>query len=134
MSTTGRTTRWDQGFGRSDQYTFTIPNGETGANVDPVNLLRNYAFLVVVCEDAGGVASGTLGAQVAYDDSGAMCDLYQQDGAAIWASGTLPTSGSFAFVLVHAFGAQRIRFVLSAAADDDLVLKVYGFDPTLDNV
>lgn len=131
MSTTGRAQRVDQGFGRSDQYTFTIPSGATGSAVTPINLLRNYAFLVVTCEDATGVASGTLGAQVSYDASGTMCALYQQDMAAIWASMTLPTSGTFAFVLSHAFGAQRLRFVASASTDADLVLKVYGFDATV---
>jgi hypothetical protein len=117
------------GFGRSDQQTFTIPGGANGAAVAAVDLARNYSFIVIACNDAAGIpASTTLSAQVADDDSGALNPLYMQDGSAIWHSGTLPTSGGFRFLLSHAFGAQRLRLILSNNASASVTLHVYGFD------
>lgn len=130
MSTTGREWRVDQGFPRSDLKTFTIANGADGSAVDPVDLERNYAFFAVRCTDAQYIASSTtLAAQVGYADADALTNLWKQDGEAVWASGTLPTSGGFAFTLIHAFGAQRLRLVLSNnASGGAVVFEVYGFD------
>jgi hypothetical protein len=129
MSTTGRTVRRTSGFGRSDRQTFTIPSGANGSAVAAVDLARNYSFLAVSCDDAAGIATNTtLTARVADDDTGALNPLYMQDGAAIWQSGVLPTSGGFRFWLGHAFGAQRIRLVLSNNTSADVTLYIYGFD------
>lgn len=130
MSTTGREWRVDQGFPRSDLKTFTIANGADGSAVDPVDLERNYAFIVVRCTDAQYIAaSTTLGAEVGYADADAMTDLWKQDGEAIWASGTLPETGTFAFTIIPAFGAQRLRLKLSNnASGGAVVFEVYGFD------
>jgi hypothetical protein len=129
MSTTGRDVRRNIGFGRSDQKTFTIGNGATGSAVAAVDLVRNFSFVVISCDDASGIpANTTLSAQAAEDDSGALNPLYMQDGSALWHSGTLPTSGGFRFLLSHAFGAQRLRLILSNSATASVTLHVYGFD------
>jgi hypothetical protein len=125
---TNRKLTASSGYARSDAATFVIPNTATGSAVAAIDLGRNYGFIVVKCADATGVASGTLSAEVGYDDSDTLCTLYTEDMAAKWASMTLPTTGSFSFVLRAALGIQRIRFILSAAADADLTLTVYGFD------
>lgn len=129
MSTTGRTVSRETGFGRSDRQTFTIPNGADGSAVAAVDLDRNYSFLVISCDDASNIpASTVLSAEVADDDSGALNPLYMQDGSASWVSGTLPSSGGFRFWLSHAYGAQRIRLILSNTTTGAVDLHVYGFD------
>jgi hypothetical protein len=129
MSTTGRTTSRESGFGRSDQQTFTIPDSADGSAVAAIDLARNYSFIVVSCDDASDIpANTTLSAEVADDDSGALNPLYMQDGSAPWASGSLPTSGGFRFWLSHAYGAQRLRLILSNNTTGAVDLHVYGFD------
>jgi len=124
-----RETDRNVGWGRSDKQAFSIPDGETGANVAAVDLGRNYAYVVVKCTDAQYIqAATTLGAQIGYDADDTLVDLYEQnDPGTKWAGGNLPTSGTFGFLLVHAFGAQRVRLVLSQAASGGAVpFEVYG--------
>lgn len=124
-----RETDRNVGWGRSDKQIFSIPDGATGANVAPVDLGRNYAYVVIKCTDAQRIqATTTLGAQVGYDADDALVDLYEQNNPGTkWASGNLPTSGTFGCLLVHAFGAQRVRLVLSKAASGGAVpFEVYG--------
>ena len=47
-----RETDRNVGWGRSDKQIFSIPNGATGANVAPVDLGRNYAYVVIKCTGA----------------------------------------------------------------------------------
>lgn len=125
----GREVNNNAGYGRSDAATFTIPSGATGSAVAAVDLERNYMYLMVKCEDASNIAAATnLTAQVGYDDADALVDLYERDDpSTAWSKGSLPTSGSFGFALVHAVGAQRLRLVLSnAASGGDVVFTVYG--------
>lgn len=129
MSTTGRTINREAGYGRSDRQTFTILNGTDGSAVAAIDLVRNYSFIVVSCDDAANIpASTTLSAEVADDDSGALNPLYLQDGGAAWGSGTLPTSGGFRFWLSHGYGVQRLRLILSNNTTGSVTLYVYGFD------
>ena len=129
MSTTGRTVNREQGFGRSDRQTFTIPNGADGSAVAAVDLARNYSFVVISCDDASDIPASTLmTAEVADDDSGALNPLYMQDGSASWVSGTLPTSGGFRFWLSHAYGVQRLRLILSNNTTGAVDFHIYGFD------
>jgi hypothetical protein len=116
------------GFGRSALHTLTIPLGNTGANLGTLDLGRNYAYLVVKCLNAAGIASGTsLSAQVGYDDDDALCTLYEKDDpTTAWSKGSLPTSGSFAFLLLHAFGAQRLHLLLSKNTTAAVTFQVYG--------
>ncbi len=132
MSTSGRTLRREDGYGRSDQQTFTIPNGADGSAVAAVDLARNYGFIVVGCEDTSNIAAdSTLTAEVADDDSGALIPLYKQDGSGIWELAALPTSGGLRFWLSHAFGIQRIRLILSNTTGGAVSFTIYGFDGTV---
>ena len=123
-----RETDRNVGWGRSDKQIFSIPNGATGANVAPVDFGRNYAYAVIKCTDAQYIqATTTLGAQVGYDADDALVDLYERDTPGTKWAGNLPTSGTFGFMLLHAFGVQRIRLVLSKAASGGAVpFEVYG--------
>lgn len=130
-----RETDRNVGWGRSDKQAFSIPDGETGANVAAVDLGRNYAYVVVKCTDAQYIqAVTTLGAQIGYDADDTLVDLYEQnDPGTKWAGGNLPTSGTFGFLLVHAFGAQRVRLVLSQAASGGAVpFEVYGIAESME--
>lgn len=125
----GRTQHEGIGYGRSDKLSFTIGNGATGALVAAVDLGRNYAYLLVKCENCQYIPSTTtLKANVGYADDDALSALKERDDPGTeWVSGNLPTSGSLAFALVHALGAQRIQFVLSKAASGGaVVFDVYG--------
>lgn len=127
----GLTRRTDQyGYGRSDRIPFGIDNGQV-TRVDSVDLKTNHALLRVSCDDAQYIpANTTLTAYVASDSTNQLNALWQENGAAVWTSGTLPTSGGFDFVLRHADGIQRIAFVLSNAANGgSVVLHVMGLDP-----
>lgn len=133
MATTGSLKRRDQGLDRSDKKTFTIGSGASGSAVTPIDLGRAYAFIVVSCDDASHIPSTTtMTAQAASDDTGTVKPVYQQNGVAVWTSGTLPTSGGFRFVLPHAAFAQQLRFVLSNnASGGSVAIDVYGFDGVL---
>lgn len=122
------------GFGRSDVQTFTIPSGADGSAVAAIDFGRGYAAFVVKCEDCAGLPdAATLKALVGYDGADTLCDLYTSNDPGLqWIKDT-PTSGTLAFLLSHAFGAQRLRFVASAVTTQDVVIKVYGLDPTVDD-
>lgn len=118
-----------QGYARSDVATFTIADGADGSAVDPVDLSTNYLYCLIKCEDCQYIAASTsLTALVGYDDSDTMSVLYElNDPGTQWSKGDLPTSGTLAFAMTNALGAQRIRFVLSnAASGGSVVFKVYG--------
>jgi hypothetical protein len=129
MSTIGRTVRRENGYGRSDRQSFTIPNGADGSAVAAVDLERNYGFIVISCANASNIAAdSTLSAEVADDDSGSLLPLYTQDGAGAWESAVLPGSGGLRFWLSPAFGIQRLRLILSNNSSGEVVFHVYGFD------
>lgn len=125
-----RTTDNYSGFGRSDAKTFTIPSGADGSEVAALDLGRNYAFIVVKCADCSGIpATTTMTALAGYADNDTLCDVYEKDDPSTqWSGGNLPTSGTLAFLLVHAAMAQRLQFVLSQVTTDDVVFEVYGME------
>ena len=117
------------GFGRSALKTLTMPSGNKGDNLSAIDLGRNYAYIVVKCLDVTGIAATTaLSAQVAYDDDDALCTLYEKANPSLaWSITPLPTtSGSFAFLLLHAFGAQRIKLLLSKNTTAAVTFQIYG--------
>lgn len=126
---TGKHTAGHTVFGRSDKKTFAIADGQQ-TRVDEVNLGQNYGWIRVFCDDCTGIQDqSTLSALVASDAVGVLNSLWADNGSAVWASGALPTTGGFDFMLSHANGIQRIRLALSAAADGaDVILQVYGFN------
>jgi hypothetical protein len=68
---------------------------------------------------------------VGYEAGVALADLYEANSPnIIWTRDT-PTSGTCAFVLHHAFGAQFLQFVASVAASQAITIKVWGFDPVV---
>ena len=126
MTESGRTTPTNDGYARSDEKTVTIASGDTyGA---PIDLGRNYSFIVLKCDDASNIqASTTLTLHVAYGDSDTLAPLYGD--TAVYASATLPTSGGFAFWVKEAAFAQRLLIVLSkATSGGTAAFSVYGVD------
>jgi len=121
------------GFGRSNLRTATIASGGTGSNA--IDFGRGHAVYVVKIEDCAGFTdAATLRALVGFEEGVALADLYEaNDPATIWSKDT-PTSGTCAFVLTHAFGAQFLQFVASAAASQAISIKVWGFDPVVATV
>lgn len=113
----------------SEEKTFVIASGVSGAAVAAVDLGANYTVLAVTCEDAGGIdAASTMSAQVDWDESGNLVALYEQnDPATLW-SKSVPDTGTFGFVLTHAIGVRRLRFVLSKVSTADVTIKVRGLD------
>jgi hypothetical protein len=109
--------------------TFTIPSGADGSAVTPVDLGQNYRLLGIYCADADGIPSGaTLAAEVGLTAADSMADLYEQDDpSTVWGP-SVPDTGTFFFILTHAFGARRIRLVLSGNATADVTFTIYGFD------
>lgn len=125
------------GLGRSDSQLFTIPSGANGSAVTPLDFGRGHTSYIIKCADASKIpATTTLSVKVSYDDADAEVDLFVQNGGtAKFATPNLPTSGTFGFQLLHAYGAQKLRFILSNnATGGNVVLEVMGFEPTLDDV
>lgn len=119
------------GFGMSEVKTYVIPNGATSGK--QIDLGRPYAFIVIMCDDMAGVASGSLRLNVSPADGIPLHNLYEQNSATIWSSGTLPTSGTYSTLVTHAFGMRFIQPVLTANSDTELTFKIIGFDPVIRN-
>jgi len=117
------------GFGISQDQTFTIPSGTDGSAVAAIDLGRNYAFIIVRCADASNIAAASvMSAEVGVDDGDTLAELWIESGASAWASGTLPVTGTFQFVVPAAFGCQRIRLIVSVVTDGDVDLEIIGID------
>ena len=117
------------GWGRSDPQTFTIPNGNTGANIGNLDLGRNYAYIIVRCDDCQYIAKDTtLGILTAMDEAQQMNSVYElANNTLTLLAPALPTAGSMRFLLTPAFGAEYIHFTLSAnASGGNVVFTVYG--------
>lgn len=120
-----------EGYGRSDAFPTTILSG-AATPAATLDLLRNYAYLVVSCLDASGIAvASKLQLKVAEDTGNTIADLWTSDGAALWQSGVLPISGTFRFVIPSAFGVQLVKPALTVVSTANVILTFYGFDPTL---
>lgn len=124
-----RETETQVGWGRSDKQTFTIVNGNNGANVGNLNLGRNYAYIVIRIDDCQYIQSATtLGVKVALDENEQMNSVYEYTANTLTLMApTLPTSGSMQFFFLPALGAQYIHFTLSKnASGGSVVIDVYG--------
>lgn len=117
------------GFGRSDVKSYVIPSG--GTSTERVDLERPYAFIVIMCENLAGIASGNMFLNVSPEEGIPLHRVYEQNSATAWNTGTLPTSGTFYLLCTHAFGARFVQPVLSAASDAELTFKILGYDPTV---
>lgn len=128
---TNRKVEYFTGFGRSDKFTVTITTGNTTATA--ADLLRGYSFFMISCADCSKIQAGTkLRFQTAGDTGDTPIDLWNISGSSIFETGTLPTSGTFKFMLTSAFGEQLIKPVLTASASGGSVLiDIVGFDPTI---
>jgi hypothetical protein len=118
-------------FVAGDPETFTIADAADGSAVAAVDLAFNYKLVVVKCEDCQYIqASTNLTALVGYEALDTLSDLYEQDDPGTqWSKGSLPTTGTLAFVMTHAIGVRRLRLVLSnASSGGATVFKVYGLD------
>lgn len=119
------------GFGRSDKQSIVIASGQT-TNATPADLLRGFSFVVISCANCANIAAGSkLSLQAADNTGDTPIDVWSVDGAAIWNSGILPTSGSFRFLVSAALGAQLIKPVLSVATSGAVTIDITGFDPTV---
>lgn len=123
-----RETHPDVGWGRSDKQSVTIGAGNTGANLGTLNLGRNYAYIIIRCSLCTGIAaSTTLGITVAFDESEALCSVYELSGGSLTIlAPTLPTTGSLHFMVIPALGAQFVHLTLSKNATGSVTFDVYG--------
>ncbi len=83
---------------QNEPVTFTIPDTETGATVDPVKLgLRGWRWFVLTCEDCDNVQASTdVAVWVNYDGGDTMLALTDtNDPGSLKALGNLPTTGTF---------------------------------------
>lgn len=118
------------GFWATDALTYTIAENTDGTGNTTLNLGANYKVIGIQCEDCSNIPAQTnMSAQVAFDANSAIHDLYEQDDPATeWSQGALPTTGTLAFILTHAFGTRKIRLILSnMASGGDVVFKIFGF-------
>lgn len=133
-----RTVGSNVGFARSDAQLFTIPSGATGAAVTPLDFGRGYAMYVVKVVSTANIQAATgLSLKVSYAAGDAEVDLFNSDDPTTkWSKSPLPTgANSLGFVLTTAFGAQKLRFILSqnSGGGGSVIFEVYGVDPTVDD-
>ena len=120
------------GFGRSDGKTYTVLSG-TGQS-EQIDLERPFAFIVVYCDDATNIAANTtMTMQVSPEHGINLCDVYEQNDPNTQWSKAIPASGTFCFLLTHAFGARFVKPILNTATDGDVTFTIFGYDPTVVN-
>jgi hypothetical protein len=117
--------------GVSAWQTFTIPDGANGGAVAPADLGANYKAILIRCADCQYIpASTNLSMQASEGAADTMCDVYEvDDPSTLWSKGSLPTSGTLRVVVTHAFGARRVRLVLSNnSTGGDTAFSIAGMD------
>lgn len=117
------------GFGMSDVKTYTIANVATVG--EQVDLGRPYAFILIMCANMTGIASGQLRLKGSPAEGIPLHDIYEQNTATLWGSGTLPTTGTYSVFVTHAFGMRFLQPYLTANSDAALTFKIIGFDPII---
>lgn len=119
------------GFGMSEVQTYVINNLQTtGTQVD---LGRPYAFILIMCANMGGIASGSMRLNGSPAEGIPLHNIYDANTQAIFSSGTLPTTGTFSMLVPCAFGMRFVQPVLTANSDAELTFKIIGFDPIIRN-
>lgn len=118
------------GFRRSIKQTFAIPESADGSGVVPVDFGGTYAFFTIQIDAVGDAAGLSFNLEVGSTDSDTMVAVF--DDTAIY-QGTLPASGGYRTLIREAFGAQRMRIVLSAAlgGGESASFDIYGYDPAV---
>lgn len=116
------------GFGKSAEQTFTIPESVDGSGIDPVDFGQSYAFFSIEIDDVGDAAGLLFTLEVGNTDSDTMTLVY--DDTAIY-QGALPASGGYRTMVKTAFGARRMRIILSAAlgGGETVSFSLYAYDP-----
>ena len=118
------------GFGRSDAKVYTVPSG--GTLTERVDLGRNYAFIVITCEDASDIAAGTgMSFNVSPEEGIPLLTVLTKDTGAAFLTEDLPVSGTFYLMVPNVFGARFVQPVLDTVTDGEVILKVWGYDPTV---
>ena len=118
------------GFFATDAYPENIADGDDGSTNLEIDFGANFKVIGVICEDCQFIQAATdISAQIAFEPNGPLCDLYEQDDPSTeWSRGAIPATGTMAFILTHAFGVRKIRFVLSNPASGGIVpLRVFAF-------
>lgn len=117
------------GIGRSAVKTGTINSGESSIG-DPLNLGREYNFLVIRIPDCSNVAdSSALRLSIGDTNNDSMCQFTDRN------SGNedivdLPTSGSFRYIL-PILGVRRVTVITSVVTDGDVAIEVFGVEPVI---
>jgi len=116
-------------FESSDDQTFTIGNGATGAAVAPVDLGAVYGLLQIECLDATNIAANTtLSLEVDRAAAANVKTVLSPDTGATWTP-VVPGAGDFSIMIPFIHPARFVRCILSnAAGGGDVVLTVTGFD------
>ncbi len=117
----------DAGYGNSLGKEFLIASAETGALLDPVDLGRLYAFIVIRCTDVTNAAavSDTVAFHLGLTDNDAMLPFEDENGVS-----TIILDDIFHRVLFVG-AVQRVRCILSAAATGNITFAIYGIDAAL---
>lgn len=119
------------GIYASDIFPYTVALGSLAGTIgNIVNLGRAYAGVVISCDDCSVIPSRTIGLKVAQTvDAGTLNDLWKADGSAIWASGTLPTSGGFHLYVIDAFFVAQVQPIFSGSVTGTVTLNISGYEP-----
>lgn len=116
-------------FAMGPVRTITIASGQTGVNNAGADFDNGYAFFQVTIEDAAGIPSSTtIRALAGFTHVDSLASVRESNDPGTQWSKNLPTSGKHTFRFDHAFGAQRLSFILSAAATANVVLTIRPFD------
>lgn len=113
---------------RSATEALTIANGASESNILDLGE-PGHKILSFQCRNAAGVQAATT-LQVWVDFGGGyLARLYEQDDPATVFGPTLPTAGTFAFILTHAYGVRRVQLRLSqVTAGAGVVFHMVGQD------
>ena len=113
----------------SKQFEFVIPSGQTGLNVDPIDLGKNYIGVVVACDNLTGVqASTTLNLRVGEKTNDTSRTVYKIDDPKTAWGDVIPASGTYRVLCADALGARTVQIVLDKTTTQEKVFIVYGLD------
>ena len=116
--------------------TLTIVDTDDGTLAGAADLGRNYAGIIITCEDCEFIdPATTMTLLVGMTATDTLCDLHESDSAGtVWTSLALPAAAASTFhaLIPDAAFCQRIQIMLSNVANGgSVVFKVWGFDPAI---